>query len=124
MASDQMSSILIQMRESVINNSSRVCSTAMPTIYLPLALVSCIRVGLGRQLKGDLVWIHAYVLVTFGIKQLLPVGHWQICSGKEPAVRATCSIVGCRYGMSSSVKWVFNLLLVNYFVETNRLLGE
>lgn len=33
-------------------------------------------------------------------------------------------VVDCRHGMNSSVKWVFNLLLVNYFVETNRLSRE
>ena len=77
-----------------------------------------------RLLNSDLEWIRAYVLVTFWIERSLPVGHWQIGSGKELAVHAACGVVGCRSGMSNSVKWVFNLLLVSYFVETNRLLGE
>lgn len=45
-------------------------------------------------------------------------------SGKELAIYAACRIVGCRSGMSNSVNGIFNLPLVNYFVEINRLLGD
>lgn len=51
-------------------------------------------------------------------------GALEIRSGKKPAVHAPCRVVCSRSGMSNSAKWIFNLPLVKYFVETNSLLKE